>query len=198
MSLATCSGSDAVDLGLERSAGTFPFAAIILASARLHLRRGGVALDQGIADVAKNLQVINRIGSAMILRDSVIDMQGAVIGTTAHGAAMIVFGHYDFAGRFVSDLGHRSVPSVCFNNYNIGVRPTNVNPLLHIIPDFFDIGWLAYIPRMIASPLINSGFAINCLIEDSPPLVSVADVMLIQPIFGYLFNTVESFPINCL
>ena len=97
---------------MERTTGTLPPAAIILATTWLHLRRIDVALDQGITNVAENLQVVNRIGSAMILRDSVIDMQRAVIGATANSAAMIVFGHYYFAGRFVSDLGHRLVPSV--------------------------------------------------------------------------------------
>ena len=189
--------TDAVDLGLECATCPLPFTAIEFATARFHARRVGVALDLCVANVAENLQVIDRVGSVFALGHNVIDLQGTMIGATANGTAMIVFGHYDFAGRFVSDLGHRSVPSVCFNNYNIGVRPTNVNPLLHIIPDFFDIGWLAYIPRMIATPLIAKGLAIFSMVEDTPPLVSLTNIVFDQFIFGDLFDTVKRFPRFC-
>ena len=59
--------ANAIDLGLECSTGALPLAAIILATTGLHLRRVGVTLDQGIADVTKNLQIVYRIGSTMIL-----------------------------------------------------------------------------------------------------------------------------------
>jgi len=66
---------DAVDFGLKCTACPFPFAAIKFFSARLHARRVGIAFDLCIANVAKNLQVVDSVGSAHALRDNVINLQ---------------------------------------------------------------------------------------------------------------------------
>ena len=114
--LAACPCADAVDLGLECTACPLPFAAIEFAAARLHAWRIGVALDLSVANIAENLQVVDTINATLALRNNVIDLQGTMIGATTNGAAMIIFGHYDFAGCSVSDLGHLTGSLVCFDD----------------------------------------------------------------------------------
>jgi len=110
--LATGSGADSVELGLECTTCPLPFAAIEFAAARFHAGCIDVALNLRVANVTEDLQVGDRVVATLALRDHVVDLQGAVIGATANGACMVVFLKDYFAGRFVSDLGHRLVSSV--------------------------------------------------------------------------------------
>ena len=106
--------ADAVDFGLKCSACAFPFPAIELATAWLHLRSVDVLLDMSVADVAENLQIVERIRSALALGYNVVYLKRAVGCTTADCASVIVFVEDGFSSRFVSNLGHLSVPYVLF------------------------------------------------------------------------------------
>ena len=69
------SSSNAADLGLKRAARPLPFPAIEFATAWLHAWRINVALDLSIANIAQNLQVVDRIGSAFALRHYMVDLE---------------------------------------------------------------------------------------------------------------------------
>ena len=83
---------NSVDLGLKCSARAFPFPAIKFLTAWLHAWRIGVTLDLSVANVAENLQVVDRVGSVFALGHDVINLQCPMIGATADGASVVVFG----------------------------------------------------------------------------------------------------------
>lgn len=69
------SGADTVDFGLKCAACPFPFPAIKLAAAWFHPWGVYVLLDLGIADVAENLQIVDRVSSALALGYHVVDLE---------------------------------------------------------------------------------------------------------------------------
>tara|TARA_Y100000310_G_scaffold324673_1_gene386869 strand:+ start:129 stop:335 length:207 start_codon:yes stop_codon:yes gene_type:complete len=66
---------DAVDFGLKCTACPLPFPAIEFFTAWLQAWRVGVTFNLGIANVAENLQIVDRIGSAFTLWHYVVDLE---------------------------------------------------------------------------------------------------------------------------
>jgi len=65
---------DAVDLGLKCSACPLPFPAIEFFTAGLQAWRVGVTFNLGIANVAENLQIVDRIGSVLALGHNMVNL----------------------------------------------------------------------------------------------------------------------------
>jgi hypothetical protein len=69
------SGPNATDLSLKCATCPLPFPAIEFATAGLHAWSVNILFDLSVANIAENLQVVDRIGSAFALRHYMIDLK---------------------------------------------------------------------------------------------------------------------------